>query len=698
MRRRKRIKQTISVDKDRYVPKEFQNKVDLWIYRIIFELNTKNIFLDNRGYFDTEYIASYLGLGEYIDENIDNEVKKEIFDKLYKNYQKLSKQQNFSKNTILEKNLNELSKIMNLNKYEKSILEFFIIVYNVELLADSLDLLGDKLNSSQIKKSLSVILDIPLQKVNEVFSSNSKLISSSLLSIEKRGTNSLYRKMSFFEEFFDDIFNKDESIINMLKSKVKPLDKGELTLKDYTHLQKNIDILIPYLKESIKKKQKGVNILFYGLAGTGKTELVKTISKVLNTQLFEVSYTDEDGNNISRDKRLKAYKISQSLLSNQKTLLMYDEAEDIFESNKSFFALFMATKQKDKVWVNRMLENNPIPTIWITNDINSMDKAVIRRFDLSIEFPIPPKQKRIEILKKYTQNLISETTIQNIANNEKIAPALVSSAIKVTKTISNENKDEVFKRVLDNMLKAQGYTTSVNNTSLPNNYNPNFINTSIDLEELTQGIKETQNARICLYGPAGTGKSAFGKYIAEVLNKPYILKKGSDLLGMYVGENEKNIAKAFEEAKNEKAVLIFDEVDTFLQDRNNANRSWEISQVNEMLVQMENFNGIFIATTNLMDNLDKASLRRFDLKLEFSYLNKTQRIEMFKSFCNELNLDYQDYKKIEKLEYLTPGDFAAVIRQNRFRPIKSSKDFIDRLVDEVKIKEEAKISKSVGFM
>ena len=691
--------------KSKYVPKALQDKVDLWIYRIIFELNTQYIFLDNKGSFFNNEVASYLKLKKYISfddfyigPSEDHPKREEIFEKLYKNYQNLSQKQNISSSRILEKNLNELSKIMNLNKYEKTILEFFIIAYNVEILLSSLNLLEDSLNSSQAKKALSKILNIPIKEVNNAFGSNSKLVASSLIILNKNGIDSFNRKFDVLDDFFDDIFNKDEPIINMLKSKIKPLNKAKLTLKDYSHIQKDINILIPYLEKAIETKQKGVNILFYGLPGTGKTELVKTISKVLNTNSFEVSYTDEDGDTISRERRLKAYKVSQSLLSNQKTFLMYDEAEDIFESNRGFFALFAPNKQKDKAWINRMLESNPIPTIWITNDIESMDSAVIRRFDLSIEFPIPPKQKRIEIIKKYTKNLISETTIQNIANNEKIAPALVSSAIRVTKTISNENKDEVFKRVLDNTLKAQGYTTSVNNTSLPNNYNPQFINTSLDLEELTQGIKETQNARICLYGPAGTGKSAFGKYIAEVLNKPYILKKGSDLLGMYVGENEKNIAKAFEEAKNEDAVLIFDEVDTFLQDRNNANRSWEISQVNEMLVQMENFNGIFIATTNLMDNLDKASLRRFDLKLEFSYLNKTQRIEMFKSFCKELNLDYQDYKKIEKLEYLTPGDFAAVIRQNRFRPIKSSKDFMDRLVDEVKIKEEAKITKSVGFM
>jgi transitional endoplasmic reticulum ATPase len=92
------------------------------------------------------------------------------------------------------------------------------------------------------------------------------------------------------------------------------------------------------------------------------------------------------------------------------------------------------------------------------------------------------------------------------------------------------------------------------------------------------------------------------------------------LLGAYVGENEQRIAAAFREAEQENAVLLLDEVDSFLQDRRQARQSWEVTLVNEMLTQMESFNGIFIASTNRLDGLDQATLRRFDLKMKFGYL------------------------------------------------------------------------------
>ena len=130
-------------------------------------------------------------------------------------------------------------------------------------------------------------------------------------------------------------------------------------------------------------------------------------------------------------------------------------------------------------------------------------------------------------------------------------------------------------------------------------------------------------------------------------------------------------------------------MDSFLADRRQAKQSWEVTQINEMLVQMENFDGIFIATTNLMDNLNSASLRRFDLKLEFDYLKAEQVWKMFASYCKDLKLakPTNSFKQsVENLRHLTPGDFAAVTRQNRFSPIGDVDDFVSRLEDEVAVK------------
>ena len=491
----------------------------------------------------------------------------------------------------------------------------------------------------------------------------------------------------------------------IIKEYVKKVDEYSLTFKDYDYILKDLKLLSDYLKNTIKTKQKGVNILFYGVAGTGKTELAKTIAKKIDVELFEVSYVDDDGASASSIERLSAYKTAQALLKNKSPLLMYDEAEDIFDSSDNFFS---PKKQENKAWINRMLESNPIPTIWITNDIDSIDEAIVRRFDITIEMKIPKRKKRVDILKKYANDMIEEKTLKKLSKSKYISPAVMQRAIKVALEINSENFSKTVYDLIDKTLKAQRYPSLKQGLKskkdkadkLPKTYDPAFINADEDLEELALNIAKTKNARLCLYGVPGTGKSAYGKYIAKKLGKKAIVKKGSDLLSKWIGGTEANIAAAFKEAKQKKAVLIFDEVDSFLQDRTTAHASWEVTQVNEMLTQMESFHGIFIATTNLIDNLDQASLRRFDLKMEFSYLNRDQSWKLFAKYVKEFRLSVtkKARDRLSTLRYLTPGDFAAVARQNRFRSLKSAEDFVERLAQEVSLKDVGRSSGVMGFL
>ena len=701
-RRRKNIETTLEeFDKTQYVESTLIDKVTYWMLKIIVELGGSKDLIDKNNYFYKDYIGYFLDIGKYVDMDRENLKKSEVIEILKQNYNKIkSKKDTFTTSPILEKNIKQLSKLMNLNHYEEQILEFVVLLNQYDMLDDTADLFGNQLNSRQAKRNLAQILDIPLKVVDDAFCSTSKFSKSSIITLFKRHNYNLRNKIEIVSiEFADNMLNLDEDISVMIKDSVRSCNSGDLKIEDYTHLQKEIDILLPYLQNSFSTKQQGVNILLYGPPGTGKTELAKTIANDLKIDLFEISYADEDDEAIDGKKRLKAYKTAQALFANQNTLLMYDEAEDIFDSDNSFFE---TKRQTDKAWINRVLESNTIPTIWITNNIYIIDNAIVRRFDMSIEVSIPSRSKREDIIKKYSHNILSDQNIKLLSQNEDIAPALISRTAKVVNSIDTTNKDEAFTQLLNNTLKAQGYNEIKQNSSsaLPQNYDPSFINTTTNLDDLTTGIKQTQNARICLYGVAGTGKSAYGKYIAQALDKPVILKKVSDLQSMYVGECEKNIARAFEEAKDENAVLIFDEVDSFLQDRANAKASWEVSQVNEMLVQMENFDGIFIATTNLMDNLDSASLRRFDLKLEFKFLDKTQSWNMFRSYAKEFGFKRVSgsFKSVvENLKFLTPGDFAAISRQARFRPIKNIKDMINRLQDEISVKKVDN-SRKMGFV
>ena len=666
-----------------YVDSEIYELTTLWTLRAIFNLGGERELLRS-GYDD---VLDFLGIES-------KEPKEEEIQNLKNRFEILEKSQISCGLKDLEHNLNLLQGNLGLNSTERDILRFVAIIYNYEVISNACSLLGD-LNNIQATKAISKILNLRFSDVQKAFRKDGIFAKTSIVKLENNVHNLKYKIDVINNNFMCDLFVKCESMDEIFESAIKPCGKTNLTTKNYPHIKEDVKILLSFLKNAVSKKQKGVNVLLYGSAGTGKTELSKVIASELNLKLYEVAYDDEYGY-ATEDRRLRSYCLAQNVLSAGSNLLMYDEAEDIFNTNND------EKRQYGKAFINRSLETNYLPTIWITNNILDMDEAVVRRFNLAIEIGIPTEDVRAKIIKKYSENLIDNKLVKKLAKNRFVAPAVVSNASLVVSNLNTKDKNKAFERVISNTLKAQGYDEIEKDekpsVDLPSSYDPNFVNSDCDLNELMQGIKASKNARICLYGVPGTGKSAYAKFIAKSLKKPIIIKKGSDLLSMFVGGTEKNIALAFKEAKDKKAVLVFDEVDSFLQDRSMAARSWEVTQVNEMLVQMESFDGIFIATTNLIDNLDKACLRRFDLKLEFGYLLPEQARNLFKKECALLKVKFDEdiSKKISNLGLLAPGDFASVRRQAKFKPIKNGDDFCHRLELEVALKNEEK-SVKIGF-
>ena len=142
----------------------------------------------------------------------------------------------------------------------------------------------------------------------------------------------------------------------------------------------------------------------------------------------------------------------------------------------------------------------------------------------------------------------------------------------------------------------------------------------------------------------------------------------SEILDKYIGGTEKRISATFSEAASSRSVLLLDEVDSFLPNRSNSSRHYEITQANQFLTAMEEFEGILICTTNLMDRLDPATLRRFDFKISFDYLRPEQACEMAADFLAALDVPVTRQGRVKlkaglgRLK-LSQGDFSALLRR-----------------------------------
>lgn len=694
---RRRLKKTSQ-------PINIPSIVHLWILRILVPLGCYRDFINANG-FSNDSLAELLGLGEWIDPETKDFNPKLIRNQLRRLHQEAElKLPDVASPTCLKENLERLSSLVGLSLVDCRILEFAVFLQSERLLNDIADWLGP-LTSVKLLHVLAQLLNLPEEAVRESLNSQGILSKSGLIAIDRGGSYTLGGKLSLISDnFADNIISTESDPILLLRDMVAIGSQAELGMKDYCHITDTLTILRPYLSQAISNRRKGVNIFLYGPPGTGKSQLAKAIAEDLQCELFEIASEDNEGDPVSGKKRLRAFRAAQSFFGQRRALILFDEVEDVFNDGNELFGE-KSTAQKHKAWINRTLEENAIPTLWLSNSINGLDSAFIRRFDMVIELPVPPKEQRNQIIRETCGDLLNDNDIKHFSQSGSLAPAIVSRAASVVRSIRNDLGDmttsTAIEKLIGSTLEAQGHKPLKKNdpNTLPEIYDPAFIQADANLSEVAQGLVESKSGRLCLYGPPGTGKTAFGRWLAEQLNVPLIVKRASDLMSKWVGENEKNIARAFKEAEQEGAVLLIDEVDSFLQDRRGAQRGWEVSMVNEMLTQMESFSGVFIASTNLMEGLDQAALRRFDLKVKFDFLKAEQSTELFQRYCKQLNFDVPSTElisKLARLSYLTPGDFAAVIRQNRFRAINSTESFLGVLQNECELKSLTK--SAIGFI
>ncbi len=678
---------------------EVNPRVRLWMLRILVKLGGHRQFLYSHGFRD-DSIAQAIGLGHWID-NEEDLTHRQMLSELRRLHREV--EQKHARAALpagLGGNLNRLSKLVGLNAIERSILEFVICLHDEKRLEAAADQLGC-LSSSKVCGVLATILGLPEADIRQAMRPRGPLLQSGLVTVKRGYSGDLHDKLSLLSKgFADAMFVPSSNPLDLLRGVIGKAGKGHLKLSDYAHIQPMLGNALHYLRHVLAAGNSGVNLLIYGQPGTGKSQLVRTLAKALGTDVFEVAHEDEEGDPVDGEERLKSFRVAQCFLAKRRTLMVFDEIEDVFSDYDSGSAA-----QQRKAWINRMLEANPVPTIWLSNDIGSMDAAFIRRFDMVFELPVPLRQQRAKILRSHCKGLLDDKQIARIAELEHLAPAIVTRASHVVRAIRAdigvENTARTMQQLIDNTLLAQRLPTLPGGAAnrLPDFYDPAFIHADADLADVATGLLASRSGRLCLYGPPGTGKTAYGRWLAGQLDMPLLVKRASDLISPYVGETEQKMAAAFRQAERDGALLLIDEVDSFLQDRRKAQRSWEASMVNEMLTCMESFPGVFIASTNLMDGLDQAALRRFDLKVKFGFLRHAQAWDLLHRQCSQLGLPAPPpplQTTMQKLDRLTPGDYAAVARQHRFRPLASPAALVTALQAECAVKESS--SRPIGFV
>ena len=442
---------------------------------------------------------------------------------------------------------------------------------------------------------------------------------------------------------------------------------SELEWADFDHVAEGRDHIEQLIRGALRTGASGVNVLLYGPPGTGKTEFCKVLAKRLGATLYSVGEADEVGEEPNRRERLQELRLAQRLLTrNSASLLLFDEMEDLLweSAGGGMFLfgqpLFTGTRGgSSKVYMHRLLERAPAPTLWTMNDAGPVSKALLRRMMFALELRPPTAAVRARIWTRQLEHHGIEAgpdDARALAQEFAATPGVAAGATAAA-GISGGGIETVrcgvrgLSRVLCCDAPPQG---------TPPLFDPGLIRADTDPVILADRLVAGGNLRfsLCLQGPPGTGKSAFVRYLAERMGLEVMQKRASDLMSMWVGETEQEIAAAFAEARDTRSFLVFDEADSLLADRRSARQSWEVSQVNEMLTWMESHPLPFACTTNFAEHLDPATLRRFVFKVALDYLSPEQVETAFRTYFG-----MAPPARAAALTALTPGDFAVVRRK-----------------------------------
>ena len=554
---------------------------------------------------------------------------------------------------------------MGLTRTDLSILELLLRYHTqpvIESMVDDVFLCNiRRANPLNLRaRTLPLLLGVSSNAILRRLRKDAPLVRSGLVSVDSDGELGLLGRLHRL------VTAPGDAGVDVHRLLLDAASPSELAWSDFDHIARDRDHVERLVKGALDTGATGVNILLHGPPGTGKTQLCKALADRLGVTLFTVGESNEHGGEPIRGDRLREVRLLQRLLARQPgSLLLFDEMEDLLSSPAPGFAFFgpsFASRFREgasKVFMHRLLEQTPTPTLWTMNDAGQVSPAILRRMMFALELRPPTARVRARIwtrqLERHGLRAVPEDA-HRLATEFEATPG-VAAGVTAAARLGGGGIETVRHgvRSLSRVLACDRPPRTT-----PERFDLGLINADTDPAVLAERLAGRADRRfsLCIQGPPGTGKSAFVRFLAERLDLEVVQKRASDLLSMWVGETERRTAAAFAEARDAGAFLVFDEADSLLADRRFAQRTWEVSRVNEMLTWMESHPLPFACTTNWGQHLDPATLRRFVFKLTFGYLAPEQVEAAFRGYFG-----LTPPTQLSALAALTPGDFAVVRRK-----------------------------------
>ena len=227
------------------------------------------------------------------------------------------------------------------------------------------------------------------------FKPDAPLVRSGLVSVDHDGDLPLSRRLNRLAT----VPGNDLDVKDLLLGRP---EAAELERSDFDHVAADRDHVERLLKGALRSGEPGVNILLHGPPGTGKTQFCRTVAETRGVPLFSAGEDDEEGGEPTRTERVADLRLSQYLLSREgKSLIFFDEMADLFPDRGWTYSMdrrgLTATSGASKLFMNRLLETAPVPTLWTANTGEQIPAVLLRRMKFALELRLPPPRIRARI-------------------------------------------------------------------------------------------------------------------------------------------------------------------------------------------------------------------------------------------------------------------------------------------------------------
>jgi AAA+ superfamily predicted ATPase len=605
----------------------------------------------------------------------------------------------------VKKRLDELTETFKLNEPEAAVLEFMFIME----VYDEASSFFNELHALEFRgaRYLACALGLPQGDVQKGL--RGKLVKLGIIEADR------YR-MEIESEVFSPFLRGMNPDGFDKTSWFRKVDQDPIPLSAHFVDPAAVDQALRLLQSN--RADSGVSILLYGPPGSGKTSFAMGLCRELGLPAYAVSSENCDG----RIQRTTAVYAALNMHA-ETGVIIVDDADKML-SLPSYWNVLDRAPDKKRI---HDLMDTPGRCIYICNEVCHIEPSIRRRFAFSIKFQSFTRAQRETFIRNSLSkhgicDLVSQEHVSEIArkyprvspgvmdiSTEKAAamgltdPAAVAGAIMRAIDAHEElaGRQPVNYRGLS---EKDGFTLEAVNTDHPGGAQA--------LMELVKGADDRLKRadgksdfcfHLLFHGKSGAGKSAFARHLAELLDRDLIEKRASDFLNPYVGVTERLIRETFDEADRKGAMLIIDEFETLVRSRGMAEHSWEASFTAEFLQAVETFHrGILIATTNRLEDVDEAMIRRFNLKVGFEFLKPEQCAILYERVLAPLASDEATERIAEDLATIhgtTPGDFKNVKdRVSLMDPDKvTHRVLLDELKAEVDVKRRRSGEKALGF-